>query len=67
MTDGDHIAAVLTDGINTEIQVNVSSVQISSEVSTGHGNLGGYELYDLVSVSENETHRGSPLDRQKRR
>ena len=55
VADGDHIAAVLSDGINTEIQVNVSSLQISSEVSTGHGNLGGYELYDLVSVSENET------------
>jgi transcription elongation factor SPT5 len=53
--DGDHLAAVLTDGINTEIHVNVGSVQLSSEVSSGHGNLGGYELYDLVSISENET------------
>jgi len=53
--DGDHIAAILTDGINSEIQVNVSNIQISAEVSVGHGDLGGYELFDCVSLSENET------------
>ena len=53
--DGDHIAAILTDGVNSEVQVNISSLQISAEVSVGHGDLGGYELYDCVSLSENET------------
>lgn len=53
--DGDHVAAILTDGINSEIQVNVSNIQISAEVSIGHGDLGGYELFDCVSLSENET------------
>lgn len=52
--DGEHIAAILTDGMNTEIQSNVSSLQISSEVATGHGHLDGYELYDLVALNENE-------------
>ena len=55
MLDGDHIAAILTDGVNSEIQVNVSNCQISAEVSIGHGDLGGFELYDCVSLSENET------------
>eukprot|EP00605_Chrysophyceae_sp_TOSAG23-4_P002419 GSChrysophyteH1.ASY1.ANO1.2678.1 assembled CDS len=55
LIDGDHIAAILTDGINSEIQVNVSNCQISAEVSIGHGDLGGFELYDCVSLSENET------------
>ena len=40
--DGDHIAAILTDGMNTEIQCNVSHLQTSSEVTTGHGHLMGY-------------------------
>jgi transcription elongation factor SPT5 len=53
--DGDRVCSVLTDGVNTEIQINVSAVQISAEVSMGHGNLGGYEVHDLVSLSENET------------
>ena len=39
--DGDHIAAILTDGMNTEIQCNVSHLQTSSEVTTGHGHLMG--------------------------
>ena len=51
----DHIAAILTDGVNNEIQVNVAYTQISNEVSIGHGNLGGFELFDCVSLSENET------------
>ena len=55
IVDGDNIAAILTDGINSEIQVNVSNLQISAEVSVGHGDLGGFELYDCVSLSENET------------
>jgi transcription elongation factor len=53
--DGDKIAVVLTDGMNTEIHVQVSALQQSSEVSVGYGNLGGYELYDLVSLNVNET------------
>ena len=53
--DGDHIAAILTDGVNNEIQVNVAYTKISNEVSIGHGNLGGFELFDCVSLSENET------------
>jgi hypothetical protein len=34
--------------------VNVSHLQMSNEVAAGHGNLGGYELYDCVSLNENE-------------
>lgn len=37
------------------MRVNVGSVQISNEISVGHGDLCGYELYDLVSLSVNET------------
>lgn len=54
-TDSDDVAAVITDSINTEIQVNVGHCHLSNEVATGHGNLAGYKLYDLVSLSENET------------
>ena len=39
--DGDHIAAILTDGMNNEIQCNVGHLQTSSEVTTGHGHLMG--------------------------
>jgi len=53
--DRQWVAAVLTDGVNTEIEVNVASLQMSSEVATGYGSLGGYELYDLVSLNVNET------------
>jgi len=52
--DGDHIAAILTDGINTEITCNVGHLQVSNEVTTGLNSLGGYELYDLVMLSANE-------------
>lgn len=34
--------------------VNVAHLQMSNEVAAGHGNLGGYELYDCVSLNENE-------------
>lgn len=54
MKDGQNIASVLTDGINTELQCNVKHLQMSSEVTTGHGDLLGYELYDLVALNENE-------------
>ncbi|KAJ1418641.1 hypothetical protein B484DRAFT_481589, partial [Ochromonadaceae sp. CCMP2298] len=75
--DGSSVAIILTDGINTEIQSNVGNLQMSSEVTTGYGSLGGYELYDLVALSENEfavvtvvgteklrviTHRGQERD-----
>jgi len=52
--DGSNVAAILTDGINTEIMCNVQNLQMSSEVTTGYGNLMGYELYDIVALSENE-------------
>ena len=42
--DGDHIAAILTDGMNNEIQCNVGHLQTSSEVTTGHGHLMGLVL-----------------------
>ncbi|RYG59387.1 hypothetical protein EON64_20280, partial [archaeon] len=48
-------AAILTDGLNNEIQCNVSYLQMTSEVTTGLGNLMGYELYDLVSLSQSES------------
>ena len=50
-----YIASILTDGVNTEITVNVAALQMTSEVATGYGSLGGYELYDLVSLNVNET------------
>ena len=40
--------------MNTEIQCHVRDLQSSSEVATGHGDLDGYELYDLVALNENE-------------
>ena len=42
--DGDHIAAILTDGMNNEIQCNVGHLQTSTEVTTGHGHLMGSVL-----------------------
>jgi len=53
--DGSHVATLLTDGINTEISVNVSQLQVTNEVTTGLSNLMGYELYDLVLMNANET------------
>ena len=53
--NGEHIAAILTDGINSEIKVNVSILQVSDEVNTGNDSLNGYELYDLVILNENES------------
>jgi transcription elongation factor len=53
--DQEHIAAILTDATNTEIQCNLSHLQISDEVTTGLSALNGYELYDLVVLNENET------------
>lgn len=53
--DGTHVATVLTDGVNTEISVNVSHLQVTNEVTTGLSNLMGYELYDLVLMNANET------------
>ena len=53
--DGSHIAAILTDGVNTEISVNVSHLQVTNEVTMGLSSLSGYELYDLVILNQNET------------
>lgn len=53
--DSDYVASILTDAINTEIRCNVGQLQMSSEVTTGQGSLAGYELYDLVSLNENES------------
>ena len=55
LIDGDYIAAILTDGTNSEIQCNTEHLQISEEVTSGLSSLLGYELYDLVVVNENET------------
>ena len=53
--DGSHVAAILTDGVNTEISVNVSHLQVTNEVTVGLSNLAGFELYDLVVLNQNET------------
>lgn len=53
--EGTQTAAILTDGLNNEIQCNVSFLQMTSEVATGLGNLMGYELYDLVSLNQTES------------
>lgn len=53
--DGKSMAAILTDGVNTEILCDIGYLQISQEVTAGLGNLMGYELYDLVILSDNET------------
>jgi len=42
--DGENLAVVLTDGVNTEIQCHINALQVSSEVSSGQGNLLGYEV-----------------------
>jgi len=55
MIDNDNIAAILTDGTNTEILCNINYLQLSEEVAAGLSSLMGYELYDLVIVNENET------------
>jgi transcription elongation factor len=51
----EQLAIILTDGLNTEIQCNISFLQISDEVASGLGNLMGYELYDLVALNDNES------------
>ena len=53
--DGSHVAAILTDGVNTEISANVSHLQVTNEVTVGLSNLAGFELYDLVVLNQNET------------
>ena len=53
--NGEHVAAILTDGVNSEIMVNVSILQVSDEVNTGNDSLNGYEMYDLVILNENES------------
>eukprot|EP01038_Epipyxis_sp_PR26KG_P011691 gene11691-15654_t len=52
--EGTNVAAILTDGVNTEIQCNVDHLQMTAEVAIGPGNLMGYEIYDLVVLNENE-------------
>lgn len=51
----DPTAIILTDGLNTEISCNLTLLQMSAEIATGHGDLQGFELYDLVQLNENET------------
>src|SRR3546814_3928704 len=53
--EGDYICVVLTDGLKTELKVNISDVVETSEVTTGLSNLAGYELYDLVVLGQSET------------
>jgi transcription elongation factor SPT5 len=50
----DPTAVILTDGLNTEISCNLTLLQMSAEIATGHGDLQGFELYDLVQLNENE-------------
>ncbi|KAJ1389376.1 hypothetical protein B484DRAFT_409342, partial [Ochromonadaceae sp. CCMP2298] len=52
--DGASLAVVITDGVNTEIQCNVGQLQTSNQVNTGYGSLGGYGLFDLVALNQNE-------------
>jgi transcription elongation factor SPT5 len=52
--DGDHIAALFTDGIKKEITVNVAHLQVSNEVTIGLNSLEGYELYDFVTLDSND-------------
>jgi transcription elongation factor SPT5 len=52
--EGTPVAAVLTDGVNTEISVNVDHLRASTEVAAVLSNLQGYELYDLVVLSQTE-------------
>lgn len=52
--DGDHIAAIFTDGVKKEITVNVSHLQVSNEVTIGLNSLEGYELYDFVTLASND-------------
>jgi transcription elongation factor SPT5 len=54
MTDGSLIAAIFTDGIQTEITVNVDHLQVTNEVTVGLNSLEGYELYDFVTLNSNE-------------
>jgi transcription elongation factor SPT5 len=51
----EQIAVILTDVTNNEIMCNVSYLKMSNETSSGLANLQGYELYDLVKLSENES------------
>ena len=53
-SDGDNVAAILTDGINQEITVNIGHLQVTNEVTTGLNSLGGYELYDLLILNAND-------------
>jgi transcription elongation factor SPT5 len=52
--DGELVAAVLTDTVNSEIICNLAHLQVSSDVTTGLDSLGGFEMYDLVAVGYNE-------------
>lgn len=52
--EGNLIAAVLTDTVNSEILCNIAHLQVSSDVTTGLDSLGGFEMYDLVAIGYNE-------------
>jgi len=49
------VAYILTDGVNTEISCNVDHLQTTTEVASALSSLQGYELYDLVVISQNES------------
>ncbi len=51
----DPIAVVMTDASQDEIQINTSLLQVSEDVAIGAGTLAGYELYDLVSLNDQES------------
>lgn len=52
--EGELLAAVLTDTVNSEILCNIAHLQVSSDVATGLDSLGGFEMYDVVAVGYNE-------------
>jgi len=52
---GRIIATILRDGTNKEMRVNVNHLRKSDKVSIGTLEIGGYSLYDLAILNDNET------------
>jgi ribosomal protein L24 len=55
VADGDRIAVVVVDDINTEISVRISQLRESADVSSGQDKLQSYELYDVVVLSGSDS------------
>ncbi|CAN0335810.1 unnamed protein product, partial [Discosporangium mesarthrocarpum] len=62
--EGSRTAVVLTDMSAKEIEVHLSQLQESNEVSKGLDSLHGYELYDLVVLGPNEVGVVSKVNRE---